>query len=203
MFIDLPPQMQERVVCSISAAVKYEVPANIMLAVAEKEAGKPRQWVRNTNGTHDVGPMQFNTSYIRDLARYGITANDVAVAGCYSFDLAAWRLRMHIRNDKGDLWTKSANYHSRTPRYNAVYRTDLIRKASKWAEWLEARFVTLDLTKEGATVSMPIQSHKIQEVAHQVSATPATPRMMAAIQSTPVSSYVPRQIIFNNPINTE
>jgi hypothetical protein len=38
---------------------------------------------------------------------------------------------MHIRNDKGDLWTKAANYHSRTPQYNAVYRADLMRKASK------------------------------------------------------------------------
>jgi hypothetical protein len=120
MFIDLPPHMQERVICSISAAVKYEVPANIMLAIAEKEAGKPGQWVRNTNGTHDIGSMQFNTLYLRDLTRYGITANDVAAAGCYSFDLAAWRLRMHIRNDKGDLWKKSANYHSRTPRYNTI-----------------------------------------------------------------------------------
>jgi hypothetical protein len=198
MFIDLPPQMQERVVCSISAAVKYEVPANIMLAVAEKEAGKPGQWVRNTNGTHDVGPMQFNTSYLRDLSKYGIMVNDVAAAGCYSFDLAAWRLRMHIRNDKGDLWTKSSNYHSRTPRYNSVYRADLIRKASKWAEWLEARFVTLDVTKEGDTISMPIQPTKVQEVAPQVSATPAKPRMTATDQSASVSSYIPRQIIFNN-----
>lgn len=114
-FIDLPPQLQERVICSISAAVKYEVPANIVLAVAEKEGGKPGQWVKNTNGTHDVGPMQFNTLYLGDLAKYGITANDVAAAGCYSFDLAAWRLRQHIRMDKGDLWTRAANYHSRTP----------------------------------------------------------------------------------------
>ena len=29
-FADLPPQLQERVVCSISAAVKYEVPVNIV-----------------------------------------------------------------------------------------------------------------------------------------------------------------------------
>jgi hypothetical protein len=35
-FADLPPQLQERVVCSISAAVKYEVPVNIVLAVAER-----------------------------------------------------------------------------------------------------------------------------------------------------------------------
>lgn len=143
---DLPPQLQERVVCSISAAVKYQVPANIALAVAEKEGGRPGQWVRNSNGTHDVGPMQFNTAYLADLKRYGITANDVAAAGCYSFDLAAWRLRMHIRNDKGNLWTKVSNYHSRTPQYNAAYRADLKRRASRWADWLEARFVTLDVT---------------------------------------------------------
>ena len=34
-FADLPPQLQERVVCSISAAVKYEVPVNIVWAIAE------------------------------------------------------------------------------------------------------------------------------------------------------------------------
>lgn len=149
-FADLPPQLQERVICSISAAVKYGVPANIVLAVAEKEAGKPGQWVRNSNGTHDVGPMQFNTAYLGELSRYGITPNDVAAAGCYAFDLAAWRLRQHIRNDSGDLWTKAANYHSRTPQYNQVYRSDLVRKAVKWADWLEARFVTYEVTKSGA-----------------------------------------------------
>src|SRR5215218_5263520 len=92
----LPPQVQERIVCSISAAGKYQVPANIVLAIAEKEGGRPEQWKPNRNSTHDVGPMQFNTLYLSDLARYGITANEVAIAGCYSFDLAAWRLRQHI-----------------------------------------------------------------------------------------------------------
>jgi hypothetical protein len=140
-----PEHLQERVICSISAAAKYEIPANLVLAVAEKEAGRPGQWVRNKNGTHDVGSLQFNTAYLRDLARYGITARDVAAAGCYPFDLAAWRLRLHIRHDRGDLWTRAANYHSRTPRYNAVYRADLMRRASRWASWLEARFVTIDV----------------------------------------------------------
>jgi hypothetical protein len=155
-FVDLPPQIHERVICSISAAAKYEVPANIVLAVAEKESGKPGQWVKNSNGTHDVGPMQFNTAYLTELARYGITAKDVAASGCYSFELAAWRLRQHIRNDKGDLWTRAANYHSRTYRYNAIYRADLIKKAVKWADWLAARFVTYDVTKPGAATSLPL-----------------------------------------------
>jgi hypothetical protein len=193
-FADLPPQLQERVVCSISAAVKYEVPANIVLAVAEKEGGKPGQWVRNSNGTHDVGPMQFNTSYLAELSRYGIAAADVAAAGCYAFDLAAWRLRMHIRNDKGDLWTKAANYHSRTPQYNAVYRADLMRRATKWADWLDARFVTLDVTKAGAVPSTPSQAAPAAQLAQQ--ATPAARPAPAATHNKPMTGYVPRTVSF-------
>ncbi len=135
--MDLPPDIQERVVCSIIAAVKYEIPANILLAIAEKEGGKPGQWEENSDGTHDVGSMQFNTAYLKDLSQYGITADHVARAGCYAYDLAAWRIRQHIKNDKGDIWTRAANYHSRTPKYNARYRADLMGKVVKWADWLE------------------------------------------------------------------
>lgn len=190
---DLPPPEQERIVCSISAAVNYEVPANIVLAIAEKEGGKPGQWARNKNGTHDVGAMQFNTAYLRDLAGYGITANDVAAAGCYSFDLAAWRLRMHIRNDKGDLWSRAANYHSRTPQYNATYRADLMKRAAKWADWLEARFITFDVTKEGVTALMPTKTPPAQSTTMVI--TPAARR--TAPRSESLSGYVPRRITFN------
>ncbi len=140
--MDLPPDMQERVVCSVAAAIKYEIPANIMLAIAAKEGGKPGQWVQNRNGTHDVGAMQFNTSYLKDLSKYGITPDHVSAAGCYAYDLAAWRVRLHIKNDRGDIWTRAANYHSRTPKYNAKYRVDLMVKATQWADWLENRFAT-------------------------------------------------------------
>lgn len=139
---DLPPAIEERVICSVTAAVKYEVPANIVLAVAELENGKPGLYRHNGNGTHDVGTMQFNTHYLTDLAPYGITAKDVAKAGCYPYELATWRLRNHIRNDKGDLWTKAANYHSRTPRYNAIYQKKLKTSAKRWADWLAVHFQT-------------------------------------------------------------
>ena len=195
---DLPPQLQERVVCSITAAVKYQIPANIVLAVAEKEAGKPGQWVRNANGTHDVGPMQFNTAYLRDLAGYGITPDDVAAAGCYAFDLAAWRLRQHIKKDRGDLWTRAANYHSRTPQYNATYRADLLVKSRRWADWLEARFVTVEVTKANALPSMPATPAALQLAPAQ------TAKVVAMPAQTPVttvawntSGYVPRKIIIN------
>ena len=189
-FLDLPPQMQERVVCSISAAVKYEVPANIVLAVAEKEGGRPGQWVRNANGTDDVGALQFNTGYLRELRRYGITAQHVAAAGCYPYDLAAWRLRMHIKNDAGDIWTRAANYHSRASRFNSIYRADLIRRALKWADWLEARFPTHDVLAS----AMPPRS------ARPTSATTAAlPEKARQTESLTVStsSYVPRKLLIS------
>lgn len=191
---DLPPQLQERVVCSISAAAKYDVPANIILAVAEKEGGKPGQWVRNTNGTHDVGPLQFNTAYLATLARYGITPDDVAASGCYPYDLAAWRIGGHLRKDTGDMWTRAANYHSRTPIYNQTYRADLMRRAYKWATWLEGRVVTIDVTKAGATPTAPaVQASKPAVI-------PAAAVQQPAMASRAVyrTAYVPRQITVNS-----
>jgi len=190
-FADLSPRLQERVVCSLSAAMKYEVPANIVLAVAEKEAGKPGQWVLNANGTHDVGAMQFNTGYLSDLAKYGISANDVAAAGCYSFDLAAWRLRQHIKHDKGDLWTRAANYHSKTRHYNAIYRADLMAKAVKWADWLEARFVTYDVTKYDIQKATPATT----EITEAFVTAPSPQPVNTASWNT--SGYVPRKLIIN------
>ena len=96
--------------------------------------------------TYDVGPMQFNTAYLADLSRYGITAEHVAQSGCYSYTLAAWRIRMHIHNDRGDLWTKVANYHSYTPHLNTAYQVDLMRRAARWEKWLNTRFSTRDVT---------------------------------------------------------
>ncbi len=62
-YLDMPPAQVERCSCSITAAIKYQVPANIMLAVAEKEGGSTglENKNRNSNGTYDVGRMQFNT----------------------------------------------------------------------------------------------------------------------------------------------
>lgn len=191
---DLPPQMQERVVCSIAAANKYQLPANILLAVAEREGGKPGQWVRNKNGTHDVGSMQFNTAYLRSLERYGITPEAVAQPGCYSYYLAAWRIKRHIVYDKnGDIWTKVANYHSYTPRYNTIYRAAIIPLANKWANWLNQRMS--NVVPASATNANPTT---------QVHSSPRQrrPTRLPSTQQQPHfthSGYVPRTIRVATP----
>jgi|GEM_PF-1758477 len=138
----LPARLHERVTCSIVAAVKYDIPADVILAVAETEGGKPGQWVKNSNATYDVGAMQFNTSYLKELARFGITAQDVENPGCYPYDLAAWRLFRHLSLDHGDVWQRAANYHSKTPKYNAIYRAKLVKSGAKWNQWLSRHYQT-------------------------------------------------------------
>jgi hypothetical protein len=145
-----PWRSSERVTCSLAAGVKFGVPVNIVLAIAQIEGGRPGQWVRNRNGSYDVGPLQFNTRYLDHLQRhYGITAADVAAAGCYSYELAAWRLRKHLELDRGDQWTRVANYHSRSPAENDRYRAKVIRAAATWARWL-SEHVAGDEVHEGA-----------------------------------------------------
>ena len=214
---DLPSMMQERVVCSIAAAARYDIPAHVLLAVAEQEGGKPGQWVRNSNGTWDVGAMQFNTAYLRELAQYGITAEHVAARGCYAYNLAAWRLRMHIRKDEGDLWTKVANYHSRTPYYNSIYRAAIERRGAKWANWLEARLAAPRAAQTpaavqpqgGAVPAGAVFGARFSVAASSAQSAPAptpAPAYSPALPVTPdaqsaagvsvgaVSSYVPRTI---------
>jgi hypothetical protein len=102
--------------------------------------------------------------------------------------LAAWRLHGHLTNDTGDIWTRAANYHSRTPYYNAIYRTDLITRANKWANWLDG-LLSGDSAKINATLS--------------ALATPSPKKVKATlpINTKPIISaglntaYVPRQIV--------
>lgn len=188
--MDMTPALQERISCSLSAAAKYEVPTAMLLAVADKEGGRPGLVVRNKNGTSDIGTMQFNTAYIATLAPYGIRTEHVALAGCYPFELAAWRIRGHLVHDAGDVWTRAANYHSRTPQYNNVYRSGLIIKARQWNNWLDAHIQ--------AGKALQISQRQIPEPATKA---PASGRVQPRIAvPPPASGYVQRTIRASAPL---
>ena len=81
------------------------------------------------------------------------------------------------------------------------YNADLMRKASKWADWLEARFVTLDVTKAGATPSTPSQPATVAQRATPAARPAPAPQQAApaaaAARSVSVAGYVPRTVSFN------
>jgi hypothetical protein len=132
-----PPDIQTRIVCSISAAQSFGLPPSVMLAVAQIEGGRPGLARRNTNGTYDLGPMQLNTAWLAELRPYGVDPRWALGYGCYSYQLAAWRIRGHLLRDRGDYWTRVANYHSRTPAQNQPYRAQVIISAERWGVWLQ------------------------------------------------------------------
>ena len=138
------------ILCAIAAATHWQVPADGVLAVYEIENGSDGQWVRNANGTYDVGPMQFNTAYLATLRKWGIRPEDVAATGtCYAFELAAWRIRMQIQKGQGDLWQRIAYYHSTSPTQVSQYRARLMRHARRWRRWLEENFKTVAIESDG------------------------------------------------------
>ena len=156
MQADIPAQFQqERIECSVLAANHYRIPPLVLLAVAELEGGKPGGKVRNSNGTYDYGTMQINTVSLLDLQKYGIREHHVLAKGCYPYLLAAWRISGHLQNDEGDIWQRAANYHSKTPYYNSIYRAKLIRRAAKIAARLNDKQTAPELV-----VNLPPQTAK-------------------------------------------
>jgi hypothetical protein len=77
-----------------------------------------------------------------------------------------------------------------------------MRRAVKWADWLDARFVTRDVTKSGAAPSTPAA---VQAAAPVSPIAPVASNRVpaAAVQAAPPgprtsASYVPRKLIMND-----
>lgn len=128
--------------CVVVAAEKQKVPANVLLALSSIESGKNGQSVKNSNGSLDLGHFQINTIHWKANGTFAnfpsITQTDAAWRGCYNAELAAYLLRQVLSADNNqDFWTRAANYHSHTPKYNEIYKKKLIPLAVKWGEYLQ------------------------------------------------------------------
>lgn len=134
--------------CVIEAANKQAVPANLLLALASIEGGKNGQEVLNTNGTRDISHFQINTSTFQtELAPHGVLLKDLQWRGCYNAEVAAFLLKKRLSEPgSADFWVKAANYHSRTPRYNAIYRKKLMALSTEWARWLQTNYAAVNVT---------------------------------------------------------
>lgn len=130
--------------CVIEAAQRQGVPANVLLALASSEMGANGDRLNNTNKSIDLGHFGINTIHFKPgepLAEAGIKPEDVANRGCYNAEIAAWLLARHLRAQRGEnFWVWAANYHSRTPHLNAIYRKKLVRFAEQWGRWLQHRY---------------------------------------------------------------
>lgn len=116
--------------CLMLASQTYSVPPAVLVGIYKAEGGQVGQEMPNTNGTHDLGPMQINTVWLPDLAyRWGVPENTarkwVRDDACTNVGVAAWILRGHIV-ETGSLSQAIAHYHSRTPHHGGRYKRKVI-----------------------------------------------------------------------------
>lgn len=122
--------------CIFAAAQTYVVPPSAILGILNVEGGKIGQAVRNTNNTYDLGPMQINTIWIPELARYwGISHSDalrlVRDDACVNIGVGAWILRTKV-NQAGNLHQGIAYYHSATPNLGHKYRAKVLKAMERY-----------------------------------------------------------------------
>ena len=116
--------------CMILAAQTYSVPPAVLVGIYKAEGGKIGQEVKNTNGSHDLGPMQINTIWLPELAdKWGVTEKTahrwVRDDACTNVGVSAWILKSHL-DETQNLSQAIAHYHSRTPKHGDRYKAKVI-----------------------------------------------------------------------------
>lgn len=110
-----------------------------LLSIMKTEGGRVGQFVRNTNGTYDIGPMQINSVHLPDLAKkFGVDrstlAQHLAYDGCFNVAVAAWMVRQRTDEVGGDFWMGIGRYHSKTPRFRNRYILNVHRHMTAIAD---------------------------------------------------------------------
>lgn len=127
---------QALAVCIFTAAQTYAVPPSVLLGILSVEGGRVGQAVKNTNNTYDLGPMQINTIWMPELARYwgvsqGTATRMVRDDACVNIGVGAWILRSQM-NKTGSLYQGIAHYHSGTPHLGQKYRQKVMNAMQRY-----------------------------------------------------------------------
>lgn len=116
--------------CMAAASERYQVPYDLLRAIARTEGGAVGTVARNKNGSADLGVMQINTIHLPFLARFGITRDVLVHDACVNVHVGAWILQRELGRG-GDYWTNVGAYNSRTPVHNERYRAKVWKNLLK------------------------------------------------------------------------
>ncbi len=106
--------------CINQSAEMFHVPAKLIISVIKIENGWNGATVKNKNGSEDLGVMQVNTTWLKELSRYGISRENLQYDPCVNVHTGTWLLAKGLARGEG--WQGVGNYHSATPIYNTAYR---------------------------------------------------------------------------------
>lgn len=142
----LPPYAhidQEAVQCIAQASARYQVPELLVHAIARKEAGKRGTVSRLKDGRSDLGLTQINTIWLKELAKYNITAQSLAWDNCLNVMVSAYVLRLYY-NQKQDWFNTIVSYNigpnrwtSERYRIGYKYAVDVVNHWKTFQRWVD------------------------------------------------------------------
>ena len=130
--LTLQANAQDLEACFLHAGAYYGVSPLILKAIAEVESGmNPKAINHNRNGTKDLGIMQINTIWLKELKKYGIGEKELLEDPCLNIHIGAWILNRCIAK-YGYNWKAVGCYHSCTPKLNENYSRRIYAVLNKW-----------------------------------------------------------------------
>jgi soluble lytic murein transglycosylase-like protein len=108
--------------CWSDAATRYNVPVDLLYAIAMVETGNKSAVIspRNSDGSYDIGLMQINSRHLPRLSRIGITAEDLIASPCLNLHVGAMILADMIRR-YGYTWVAIGAYNAGSIQRRAAY----------------------------------------------------------------------------------
>ncbi|MDP3008250.1 MAG: lytic transglycosylase domain-containing protein [Methylococcales bacterium] len=113
--------------CWEDAANRYQVPVDLLYAVARVETGNKAKITSkpNKNGTYDIGLMQINSTHLGMLKKYGITENRLLDDACLNLHVGAWILAESIERH-GYNWKGIGAYNAGSNDKRKIYASKVI-----------------------------------------------------------------------------
>lgn len=129
--------------CLLTAALGYQIPPDLLVAIRQQEGGQVGKATKNNNGSRDLGPMQINTVHAEMFQDLGVSQAAIRDSECVNLLAGAFLLRKAINRNDGHIWAAVGEYHSRTPWRSKIYQEKihdrlitLYARYRPYVEWL-------------------------------------------------------------------
>lgn len=122
--------------CWKEAGLRYNVNPWLLYSVSSVESSHDYDATnKNTNGTVDIGMMQINSIWLKELKKYNIHTQHLYLP-CININLGAWVLSQNIKKF-GSNWQAIAAYNvgpnsSKINTIGLIYANKVIKKYQKY-----------------------------------------------------------------------
>lgn len=117
--------------CYQQAANRYSVDESILKAIVKVESNFNQYAIHyNTDGSHDIGLTQINSSHLPELAKYGITEKKLLDNACLNLNIGAWILSQYM-HQYGQTWRSVGTYNTGKKKSLENARIAYVRKVKR------------------------------------------------------------------------